>query len=132
LEQKLSDDVVFDAGICQNCFIKFNEHDEHLSISNRIQKEIVSLYMYSSSSLEADMKLDIKREIDSDYGIVEVMLDDDVSDASDIFTKTKFVKRSPKKSKSPRASSNYENNEKRSYKRKKNLDEGLIVVEVDG
>lgn len=94
--------------------------------------------MYNSSStLEADIKLDIKREIDPDYSIVEISMldddpDDDVSETSDIFLNTKFTKRSPKKSKSPKSLSNYETGQKRSYRRKKNLDEGLIVVEVDG
>lgn len=75
-------------------------------------------------NLEFETKIEIKCEDDGDdFGIVEVMLEDDeaeVSEGIDIF------KRHSKRSRSPRVG------EKRSYKRKKNLDEGLVVVEVDG
>lgn len=121
---KLSDDALYNAGICQNCFIKFNDYDEHLTQAQQIENELLQLYE-TSVSVVIDTKLDIKREDDEidDFGIVEVMLEDDdgeYNEGCDIF------KRPAKRSKSPRGA------EKRSYKRKKNLDEGLVVVEVDG
>lgn len=123
-KQKLSDDAIFNAGICQNCFIKFNEFDEHQSIAQRIQSEILTLYE-SSLSMEVEMKLEIKREVDiGEYGIVEVMLEDDdenLSDGSDMLSKLKSSRNLKQRGV-----------EKRSYRRKKNLDEGLTVVEVDG
>lgn len=133
INRKLSDDAIFNAGICQNCFIKFNEYDEHLQIASRIQGDLMQLYENFQDTSE-DVKLDVKRELEmAGYGIVEVMLDNDdvdveynVSDGSlDVLNKSK---RSPKKIKSPRRLEL----EKRAYRRKKNLDEGLTVVEVDG
>lgn len=124
-KQKLDEDALINTGICQNCFIKFNEYDEHFCIATRIQNEIV--LMLDSTGEAVDMKLDIKREID-DYGIFEVMLEDDgeYSDVSVDSAYKKFSKHKTVVKKSPR------DVDKRSYKRKKNLDEGLIVVEVDG
>lgn len=136
-KHKLDHDVVFSSGICQNCFIKFHEFDEHQTAANKIAIELLQLY--EKTAPVRDIKLEIKREIDDDeYGIVEVMLDGaDVGelsdDSDDIFKSAK----SPKSSKKPKPlreklRAALENNEKRAYKRKKNLDEGLIVVEVDG
>jgi hypothetical protein len=124
---KLSDDAIYNAGVCQNCFIKFNDYDEHLSQAQQIESELLQLYE-ASLTVDIDMKLEImeiKKEEDynEEFDIVEVMLEDDeaeVSESYDIF------KKPAKRSKSPRST------EKRSYKRKKNLDEGLVVVEVDG
>lgn len=96
------------------------------------------MLLFDSSSENMDLKLDIKREIDTmDYNIVEVMLDNhvnDETDGSDDLQNNKFFKpkTSTKKFKSPKTYSSTHDSEKRSYKRKKNLDEGLIVVEVDG
>lgn len=39
----LGDDVINDSGVCQNCFIKFNEYDEHQSLADQIQLDLVSL-----------------------------------------------------------------------------------------
>lgn len=126
--------MISNSGVCQNCFIKFNEFDEHQSIAFKIQQELLLLYETSLSN-DMDFKPNIKREHEiSDYGIVEVMLenDDDQSDVSEIFNKYSPLK-SPMHSASLKMSSrSFDRSEKRSYKRKKNLDEGLTVVEVDG
>lgn len=118
----MSEELVNEAGICQNCFIKFNDYDEHFTQAKRIETELLQMY---ESSLVVDVKFEIKQEEDDpeDYGIAEVMIEDEeeeVSGSYDIF------KIPIKRAKSSR------NAEKRSYKRKKNLDEGLVVVEVDG
>lgn len=131
----MSDEVIHSSGICQNCFIKFNEFDEHQSISLRIQNELILLYETSLiTNTSSDFKLNIKLEDDSDdYGIVEVMLE---SNAHEIYQESdyyrKFMKRSRKQKEVPSSLTSSETGEKRLYKRKKNLDEGLIVVEVDG
>lgn len=39
----MSEGVVQEAGVCQNCFIKFNEFDEHLTLAEQIQLQIVNL-----------------------------------------------------------------------------------------
>lgn len=117
---KLSDETIVSSGVCQNCFIKFNDYDEHANIAQTIQEDI--LLMYDSALEEEEIKPDIKLESYEQFGIAEVMLEDDdePEQATDIFRKI------PKRSKSPR------NSDRRPYKRKKNLDEGLTVVEVDG
>lgn len=82
------------------------------------------MLLYESVSELEDIKPDIKQENDVAFGIVEVMVENDEEisqEDSDIFrniTKTR--------------SAQLRNFERRSYKRKKNLDEGLTVVEVDG
>lgn len=43
-------EVVEEAGICQNCFIKFNEYDEHRSIADQIQADLISLFEASNDS----------------------------------------------------------------------------------
>lgn len=131
--QIMSNEMIKNAAVCQNCFIKFNEFDEHQSIAFKIQQELMLLY---ESSLATDMKLEIKREPETavDYGIVEVMLEnlDDLSDNSENFKKF-TSSTSPKERNLLKLSSrSFERSEKRPYKRKKNLDEGLTVVEVDG
>jgi DNA-directed RNA polymerase subunit RPC12/RpoP len=123
INQKLTDDG---QGICQNCFIKLNDYDEHTQIAQRIQQEIVLMFE-TSASIAVDQKenFDIKREDEvDDYEIVEVMLENDEEGGETTDSDVLKDFRKPKnKSKSE---------EKRGYKRKKNLDEGLIVVEVDG
>lgn len=52
--------MVDDAGICQNCFIKFNEYDEHRSIADQIQADLIALF--EASSEPAEMKHEIKLE----------------------------------------------------------------------
>lgn len=114
--------MVNDAGICQNCFIKFNDYDEHFTQAKRIETELLQMY---EASLVVDVKFEIKQEGDDleDYGIVEVMIEDDEEEVGENYD---IFKMPTKRAKSPRSA------EKRSYKRKKNLDEGLVVVEVDG
>ena len=45
-EVTFSQDASFlqDAGICQNCFIKFNDYTEHLSLANQIQNELIEIF----------------------------------------------------------------------------------------
>lgn len=39
----IADDIINDSGVCQNCFIKFNEYDEHQSLAEQIQLDLVTL-----------------------------------------------------------------------------------------
>lgn len=43
-DEKISEEVLEVAGICQNCFIKFNEYDEHQTIADQMQLELTELY----------------------------------------------------------------------------------------
>jgi hypothetical protein len=38
------EEIVKDAGICQNCFIKFNDYAEHIAESNRIHVELLETF----------------------------------------------------------------------------------------
>lgn len=38
---KFSKDVLKEAGICQDCLIRFQEYDAHLSIANQIQLSVI-------------------------------------------------------------------------------------------
>ena len=108
------------AGICQNCFIKFNELDEHYVLAQNLESELLQIYENANDN-RIETKFEIKREQDD---FVEVMIEDDDDDYSenfDIFQQSES-NRALRPSKS----------EKRSYKRKKDLDEGLIVFAVDG
>lgn len=126
----MSDDAIVNSGVCQNCFIKFNEFDEHQTLAYKIQNDLLLLYEVNLS-MDVDKKLHIKREDDIEgYGIVEVMLENDDEPSDDETFETLPTIKTPKRSKSPRRDSSWD--EKRRYKRKKNLDEGLTVVEVDG
>lgn len=109
-------DDILSSAICQNCFIKINEYDEHLSLARRIQDDLLNLY--KADSEPADIKPNVKHENDETYEIMQQ--NDELGDGFDIFSN--LSSHSPSKRKQ----------ERRSYKRKKNLDEGLTVVEVDG
>lgn len=129
----MSDEIITSSGVCQNCFIKFNEFDEHQSIAFKIQQELLFFYE-RSLTMDINMKLNIKREPEL-CDIVEVMLDNEneLSDGSDICKYNKYSPLGSSKNSFQQISSrSYNATRKRSYKRKKNLDEGLTVVEVDG
>lgn len=58
--------ILENAGICQNCFIKFNEYDEHYTLASQIRDELVSMYRHSATSF-VDVKQEIKVEQDEYY-----------------------------------------------------------------
>jgi stress-induced morphogen len=57
-----SPEVIEEAGVCHNCFIRFNEYDEHRTTSEKIQLEIVSLF--ESNNVEPEEKNSLKFEQD--------------------------------------------------------------------
>lgn len=126
-KQKMSDEVLCTSGICQNCFIKFNEIDEHWSIAQRLQDELLLLFEMERSAELLDEKPSIKHEDEEiDFSVIEVMVDHDgISEDSETFGNPLGMQCKAASTRSP-------NSERRIYKKKKNLDEGLIVVVVDG
>lgn len=40
---EITEEVVCESGVCQNCFIKFNDYDEHLKMAEQIQADLLSL-----------------------------------------------------------------------------------------
>jgi uncharacterized protein YlaI len=131
-DSKVDEAVLETAGICQNCFIKFNEFDEHQTLANQIQEELMGMYRKEILPF-VDVKQEIKVEDDEYYGfgygetIVEVMEDAYPMDLHNIVPKKKLPRPKPfsmsqiKGTMKPRTS----------YV-KKNKDEGLIVSIVDG
>lgn len=111
------------SGVCQNCFIKFNDIDEYQTNARRIEDEILALY-HSSYDVQ-DVKHAVKVE-DEDFSIVEVMFDSvnysGDSESHDSETNPFMQSKSQRNRRPP----------KRSYTKKKDLDEGLTVIEVDG
>ena len=58
----LSDDIINESGVCQNCFIKFNEYDEHLTKAEQIQNELIGLMDNKLYGLEEVQESIIKQE----------------------------------------------------------------------
>lgn len=61
----LSEDTINDAGVCQNCFIKFNEYDEHQTIAEQIQLDLVGLMDSKLVALDEDPKIKVEHHEDS-------------------------------------------------------------------
>jgi stress-induced morphogen len=66
-----SPEVIEEAGICHNCFIKFNEYDEHKTTSEKIQEDLVNLF--ESSNLESTERNATKQELTEDTVIYETL-----------------------------------------------------------
>lgn len=133
---KLPNDLIQTAGICQNCFIKFNEIDEHQLCISKIQNDLIELFNVTQSN-SIDSKIDVKpkeieflneHEGESEQMLLEVYANEETfSDGVEEYTCEVI-------------DDDYEDNtenkasvrKKRGPKKKKNLDEGLIMVEVDG
>lgn len=63
--------VLESAGICQNCFIKFNEYDEHKTFAETIQSELVGLYHRTDEALQ--IKVEPEEFLDSFEERIEVV-----------------------------------------------------------
>lgn len=64
---KIPDTVLEHCGICQNCFIKFNEYDEHQTMARQIQEELTMLYRRETAELFVEEKADVKMELEDCY-----------------------------------------------------------------
>lgn len=126
INEKFDEHTIANAGICQNCFIKINEIDEHQMITERIQKELLVLYSQSGSisediTCEEERVYEVKQENDGSaeaYRLVEVCNDEEPYE-SEHFLEEESESQSPTQI-------------KRHYKRRKDLDAGLTVVSVEG
>ena len=58
----LGEEIINESGVCQNCFIKFNEYDEHLSMAEQIQNELIGLMDNKIYALEEVPEAGIKTE----------------------------------------------------------------------
>lgn len=127
---KLPTDIVESAGVCQNCFIKFNEIDEHQVIAERIQMELIGLFNSNLNVTEVKEE-DVKEEstieefVQADEIVEEFYVGDEevvIADEEDTkLFETTIQMTTPEKS-----------SIKRPYVRRRNPDQGLTTVLIDG
>lgn len=69
---QFSDELLHEAGVCQNCYIKLNEYDEHSTIAEQLQFELVSIMEKATATVieEVDAEDNIKCE-EIEEGVVE-------------------------------------------------------------
>lgn len=132
---KLPLDIVESAGVCQNCFIKFNEIDEHQMIAEKLQNELITLFnSNTSTTVVTEIKEDVEDakesvieeilqtdEMIEEYyvGEEEVVLEEDIRHfESTIVPKVEKIEQKPLV--------------RRPYVRRRDPDAGLIMVFVDG
>jgi hypothetical protein len=122
---KLPYDVIESSGICQNCFIKFNEIDEHQLTINKIQGELLELFGATQAGA-GEIKAEVK--VEDDMGeVVEVYeVEEGYSDGEH------FISEVLDDDDDDGEMTEVDGKRRRGPKKKKNLDEGLIMVEVDG
>lgn len=70
-------EVVDEAGICQNCFIRFNEYDEHQTLAEQIKKDLISLF---ESSAEYNDTITPQRVIKEEEIVYEPMQEEEKND----------------------------------------------------
>lgn len=130
---KLPQDIIESAGVCQNCFIKFNEIDEHQVIAQNLQNELIGLFNNCSSTISVQMK-----EEDQDQEVIEHVIEegslaeyDYVGDEEIVVSHEdiQHVMQIPMPMPMQQVK---QITQKRQYHRKKDPDEGLILVEIDG
>ncbi|CRK98347.1 CLUMA_CG011707, isoform B [Clunio marinus] len=139
LQEKLPESVIENSGICQNCFIKFNEYDEHQTMAQQIQKELLGMYFqtptayttYNIKEVKIEKEEILYEEIENVSGTIVEEIEVDFPEYS-----KKYVpkKKTPKvENKTNKSSSVLVQPRKTSYSRKeKDKDEGLIVIMVNG
>lgn len=110
--------------ICQNCFIKFNELDEHQVMVDRIQQELVDLYNTSITIMvaEPEQEIEVKLENETceeplDYEAIDEILE---------------VKISPRKSKKPKTFEEPSSRKKKKPRTNQNDPTGFSVSVIDG
>lgn len=67
----LGEEIVQESGVCQNCFIKFNEYDEHQTLAETIQLELVALMDNKIIALDEETPEEnlIKKEVIEEVSI---------------------------------------------------------------
>lgn len=126
------------AGICQNCFIKFNEYDEHQTLAEQIRNDLMAMYRKEIGPF-VDVKQEIKvEEEDFYYGFGESIIEVTADAYSEDYRRT-----SPKKKMPPTRPKNVKISSTDSFSAikypkvkssyvKKDKDAGLLVSIVDG
>lgn len=140
IESKIPEAILETAGICQNCFIKFNEYDEHQTMANQIQQELLGMYHRSVETV-VEMKPVIKIEQEENYfDFADINVVEEIEEVKTEEVKTEeFVQRPPikkklqviKHTKLPAPITGQKHSRKSSYS-KVDKDAGLLVLMIDG
>lgn len=48
----MTEEAIDEAGICQTCFLKFNEYDDHMLQAEKIQEALMTLFKASNTALK--------------------------------------------------------------------------------
>lgn len=125
----ISQHEIAERQICQNCLIKFNEIDEHQTIVEKIQNELVELYNNSVSN-SMDIKNVVKME-NFDFAEVDVAEDQFQSEVDDYFSYN--YERIKKKYKKRRKKEEYEEDRRIKHdKSDDNAENGFTVTMLEG
>lgn len=67
----LGEEVINESGVCQNCFIRFNEYDEHFTLAEQIESELVSLMDNKIYTVDYDQEPKVKIEDPEDHSATD-------------------------------------------------------------
>lgn len=120
IDTSISDVILEKGGICQNCFIKFNEYDEHQTIANQILSELSSMLTIRESYIipKEESQVEIiytqtEAEVPTEYEIAPVLVEEILTENSVILAELPISDR------------------KRSSYVKKDKDVGFIVTMIN-
>lgn len=149
IDSPVSEDIASNGGICQNCFIKFNEYDEHISKAEAIQMDLTQLLLDVRDVDDEDKFIEFKSEpgeevvyTEYDENMVEVLpeqyidsyLPSEINSPVEIKQtpiKQNAVVKSPAKTKRPPAVVKAVE-KPRVYSNKNDKDNGFIITIIDG
>jgi stress-induced morphogen len=115
--------IVENGGICQNCFIKFNEYDEHFSLSEHIKSELSGLLNQQFVEMKTEFKED-----DTDNVIFYSEYDENAEEVMPDVLQDELDVHSPIRTK---VTSSKEEKKKPSAYVKKDKDAGFIVTFIN-
>lgn len=130
-ESTLSNEALEGSGICQMCYIKFNEYDEHSTIAQQILSELNSMLTIRESYVE--IKAEIK-DVDVEKVIVYNEYDVNTVEVPDFSTDQEYIiqELEPKQEISDEDTIKIKTEKKRSSYIKKDKDAGFIVTMING
>jgi DNA-directed RNA polymerase subunit RPC12/RpoP len=120
--------AIEDRHVCQNCFIKFNELDEHHTMVERIQTELLLLYN-NTVSTTLDIKHSIKME---NFEITEVDIPEDDTNFTSEPEYSEELERTPRKARKRKKSDKMRRKRGPYKKVDDETEKGYTVVEIDG
>lgn len=85
---ELSDEIINESGICQSCFNKLNEYEEHLTMAGQIEAELISLMdnkLHAVDLVEPETKIK-DEEFEEVEDVQEVTNDEEYETFEEFFT----------------------------------------------